>query len=126
MVAPGPLPHAETMARLSTADVLIAPSMIESQGLTVYEAMALGVPVIARGIAPFIELGGDAARFVGVDADATDFVRALDHLGPRSVRDEMARRGRMRADKTPGWDLLPSWLVAGDVDLRPENHSSHS
>lgn len=126
VVAPGPLPHAETMARLSTADVLIAPSMIESQGLTVYEAMALGVPVIARGIAPFIELGGDAARFVGVDADATDFVRALDQLGPRSVRDEMARRGRMRADKTPGWDLLPSWLVAGDVDLRPENHSLHS
>ncbi len=126
VVAPGPLPHAETMARLSSADVLIAPSMIESQGLTVYEAMAIGVPVIARGIAPFIELGGDAVRFVGVDADGADFARALDHLGPRTVRDEMARRGRMRAGKAPGWDLLPSWLVVAETDLRHENHSLHS
>src|SRR5262249_10204721 len=50
----GPLPHAEVLARLDASDLLVSPSRMESFGLALAEARALGVPIVARA-------GGNAA-----------------------------------------------------------------
>jgi len=44
----GPLPHAELLRRLSSeADILVHPSFVEALSVTVMEAMAVGLPIVA-------------------------------------------------------------------------------
>jgi glycosyltransferase involved in cell wall biosynthesis len=44
----GGLPHAAAIARLNAADVLVSASRMESYGMALAEARAMGVPVLAR------------------------------------------------------------------------------
>ncbi len=64
----GSLPHAQLMQALGRADVLVHPSLEETFGMAVAEAMALGVPVIGgsrSGAVPWVIGGG------GLLADVT-------------------------------------------------------
>lgn len=62
MVFHGPVPHRQLVAALDGLDALLHPSLEESFGVVLAEAMALGLPVVAgqdSGAVPWV-LGGDA------------------------------------------------------------------
>lgn len=56
VLAPGPLPHAEVLARLQRTDVLLVPSLYEEWGYVATEALLSGTPVVAFPVYPFVEI----------------------------------------------------------------------
>jgi glycosyltransferase involved in cell wall biosynthesis len=96
----GALPHRELIRRLSRFDVLVHPSLEESFGVVIAEAMALGLPVIAgsrSGAVPWVmradEDGFEAGYLVNVQspneiADAMERVVGREYPG----RSRVARR----------------------------------
>jgi glycosyltransferase involved in cell wall biosynthesis len=78
------------------ADVFVFPSLCESFGHPLVEAMAAGLPVVASGIAIHREICGDAAQyFPARDAEALAAQLSL-LAGDTNLRAEMARRGATR------------------------------
>jgi glycosyltransferase involved in cell wall biosynthesis len=57
----GAVPHARVLTLLAASDVLVSPSRMESFGLALAEARALGVPIVARA-------GGNSAAHVDARA----------------------------------------------------------
>ena len=102
----GPLLHAEALAEMAAADVLLLTSMTETQGLPLVEAHAIGLPVVCRGIGPFLELGGDAVMAVPVDAAAAGFADALVSIDDRVERERLAAAGRALHPPGQSWDLV--------------------
>lgn len=103
----GSVTHDQAMNELLKADVLVSASEVETQGLTVLEAMAVGVPVIARGIGPIEDVGGEAIATFAVDGGPTEVAKALSSIEDVAVRTERAKRGLERSNMTTGWNLLP-------------------
>jgi glycosyltransferase involved in cell wall biosynthesis len=65
----GPLPHAGAVEAMMSADILVHPSLEESFGMVVAEAMAAGTPVVAgaaSGGVPWVTGEGAAGRLVDV------------------------------------------------------------
>ena len=61
----GAVDHAQALRAIASADLLVQTSRgFETQGMTVYEALALGVPVVVCDAAIAEELGGDALPWV--------------------------------------------------------------
>lgn len=88
----GPLAHAATLARLQASDVLVSSSRMESFGLALAEARALGVPILARA-------GGNAAAHVDRDAGGrlVESDEALAAECAALARDPAERRARRQA-----------------------------
>jgi len=85
-----------TWALYRQADVFVFPSLCESFGHPLVEAMGSGLPVVASDIAVHREICGDAAQyFPMLDAGAcADALRLL--LRDATARRELAARGRQR------------------------------
>jgi len=70
----GPWPHAALLDRLhGTADIFVHPSREEAQGLSVLEAMALGIPVIGgaqSGALPWVLNQGQAGLLADISTPA--------------------------------------------------------
>jgi glycosyltransferase involved in cell wall biosynthesis len=87
----GALDHGSTLDLVAAADVLAHPSLEESFGMGVAEAMAIGVPVVAgrrSGAVPWLVDGGRAGVLVDVrspSALAAGIVAALDGGRPERV-----------------------------------------
>ncbi|MDX6691957.1 MAG: hypothetical protein QOG15_3414 [Solirubrobacteraceae bacterium] len=84
-------------ALLGAAAALVHPSLYEGFGLTVLEAMSVGVPVLAARSPGTVETCADAARFF----DPYDPAGLAEQLGALATdppaRAALARRGRERA-----------------------------
>lgn len=66
----------ELIARYRSADLLLAPSRAEGYGLPIVEAQAFGLPVLARDLPVFREVGGANARYFIADADLPTAIEA--------------------------------------------------
>jgi glycosyltransferase involved in cell wall biosynthesis len=93
----GPVPYAQLLAYYRGAAAFVFPSILESFGHPLLEAMLAGAPVVASDIPAFREIGGDTALyFAPLDAKAlaaqVDAVRA----DPAAARARV-ERARARA-----------------------------
>lgn len=104
----GALAHAEVLTEMRNADVVLLTSTAETQGLPLAEALSVGVPVVCRDIAVFVEQGEGAAVFV--TGGSAEFASALLDLDDPDERARRGERGRavMAAKRSgePGWHLL--------------------
>jgi glycosyltransferase involved in cell wall biosynthesis len=93
----GRVPHQQVLACYRGALALVIPSLIETFGHPLLEAMASGTPVLAADIPSFREIAGDAALFFP-PRDPVRLARLVDELG-RDPAKTQARleRGRARA-----------------------------
>lgn len=102
----GYVPAAEKAAHFNLADVFVFPSALEGFGLSVAEAMASGLPVVAsdRGSIPELVVDG-AGGFVCDPGEPGHFVeRLLMLLGDRSLREKLGAANRERAERLFRWD----------------------
>lgn len=96
----GWLPYTKAVEQLATMDLLVHPALEESFGMTIAEAMALGVPVVAgkdSGAVPWV-CGGERGAGMLVDVRSADAIAAAvrDLLGNASLYECCSREGRAR------------------------------
>jgi glycosyltransferase involved in cell wall biosynthesis len=96
--------HAATVAAMVSADLLLFPSLRESFGLPLAEALGLGLPAVCTDLPQFRELAGECAEYFVDDATLFD---ALDRVRTAAARDRMASAGIRKVDANGGWDVLP-------------------
>jgi glycosyltransferase involved in cell wall biosynthesis len=99
----GYVDNAERQALYEGARLLVQPSFEEGFGLTVLEAMSLGVPVVAARRGSLPEVVGDAGPLVDPDnpGDIADAIARL--LADEGYAAECAARGLARA-RTFSWE----------------------
>jgi glycosyltransferase involved in cell wall biosynthesis len=86
---------------LPLLDVFVMPSRFESFGLTLVEAMAVSLPVVASrvGAIPEVVADGETGLLVPVE-DAEALASAIDtYLSNPDLRQQSGRAGRQRAEK---------------------------
>ncbi len=106
----GVLTGAALSRAYSTADLLVAPSRSETYGMTVSEALAHGLPVIAAAVGGLPEALGFTADGIrpgqlvppGDPAALAAAIRTW--LGDESHRHRLRTAARQRRSTLPGWD----------------------
>ncbi|MDQ3102237.1 MAG: glycosyltransferase family 4 protein [Actinomycetota bacterium] len=119
---------------LGSADVCLAPSRWEGLGLHLFEATALGVPIVTNDNAPMNEVAIDGANGLlvpglpdgtaprsGIPAfvpDVPALTRAIERLADAGLRAELADGARRRRDEL-SWETTRSDLAALLAPLAP-------
>jgi glycosyltransferase involved in cell wall biosynthesis len=94
----GYLPHSEIVPLYYGADVFVYPSLFETFGLTLLEAMACGTPVISSDRSSLPEILGDGGLLVNPE-EASEIADAmLRVISDTKLRSELVRRGARRVD----------------------------
>jgi len=109
------LPRDSNRERLGTlyrkALALVVPSLSESFGLPVVEAMSIGTPVVANSVCALPEIAGDAALFVDRPESREAWIDALRRIHhDTDLRATLMTRGRLRA-------AAFSWQKTADATL---------
>jgi glycosyltransferase involved in cell wall biosynthesis len=105
----GPRVGDELRRRYQQADVLVLPSRLESYGMVVTEALAVGLPVIAAAVGGVPEaLGSSADGRPGLLVPPDDADALGDALGTwlrdAGLRQRLRRAARRRRDALEGWE----------------------
>jgi len=113
----GRVPHEEIASYYAGADVLAMPSLYETFGHPILEAMALGCPVVTSDLSSMPEVAGDAAELVD-PRDPAAIAAALQRvLTQPAWRDELVRRGRERVKEF-------SWKAAAEKTIKALEEAS--
>ncbi|MGH8912039.1 MAG: glycosyltransferase [Acidimicrobiia bacterium] len=103
----GRLPRHEVLRRLGQSRVLVHPSLHDSGGFVVVEALALGVPVVSLDIGGPAYLAGDG----GVAVDPRPAAGVIERLAEAMVdvgatRQDFSDRARHRAYESLAWERI--------------------
>jgi len=91
-------------------DIFVYPSVVESFGHPLLEAMAVGLPIVAADVPINRELCGDAAVYFA-PFDHTECARAIDKvMADPQLRDHLVQHGTRNAEKF-AWSKHVSQLV---------------
>lgn len=105
---PGRLPHAQLEQHYSQADVLVNPSLSESFGMALVEAMERGIPVIGTKVGgmPEIIVPGETG-FLVEPGDVQALARTIIQLfADDSLRKKLGDAARIHAIKQFSWDRI--------------------
>jgi glycosyltransferase involved in cell wall biosynthesis len=94
----GTLPHATALATVAACDLFVFASRTETQGIVLAEALACGVPVVARsgpGVGESVRDGIDGV----IAPNVGEMTRAIVALLDRDLRAVMAAAARVRAGR---------------------------
>jgi glycosyltransferase involved in cell wall biosynthesis len=109
----GALTRAELGAYLANADVLLCASEHEGFCVPLLEAMARGLPVVARGAAAVPETLGDAGVVLAPDASPLELAAAAWRVvSDRALSDRLAEAGRRRAARFRPEQVAEEWRRA--------------
>ena len=91
-------PDKETLIQIyNSADVLVAPSTYEGFGITVIEAMACGLPVVASNVTSLPEVVADAAMLME-PLDTAGIAHSVEQIFTQPMlRDDLIQKGFKRA-----------------------------
>ena len=99
LVLTGYIPNNDLPAVYTLSELFLYPSLRESFGLPVLEAMACGVPVITSNTSSMPEVAGDAALLV----DPKDALLLANDIGAmlshNNLRQRMIRKGFRQAER---------------------------
>lgn len=101
-----------------SADILVNPSLSESFGMTVAEAMACGRAVIVTNVGGMRETVQHGVNGLHVPAaDPAALADAILHLlGDDALRESMGRAGRARAVELFSWDkVAEAWIAEAEA-----------
>ena len=88
-----------------SADVFVLPTLGETYGMAVAEALSHGLPVVSTSTGAIPELVGDEAGLVVAPGDGQALAGALSlMLTDRGVRERFAAGARRVRDRLPTWD----------------------
>jgi glycosyltransferase involved in cell wall biosynthesis len=101
----GAMDRQSLLSLYGSCRLLVCPSAYEGFGITLLEGMVLGIPVVASGIPPHREVGGDAVMWVddhlgGVQEMADSILSVLDDA---DLARSLTGMGRSRAELF-SWD----------------------
>jgi len=97
VICPGVVPHSFIPAFYRNASVTVMPSLYETFGFPVLEAMSCGCPVVTSQMGTMAEIAQDCAVLVdpySVESIAVGIARVLEDAG---LRDDLIALGRIRA-----------------------------
>ena len=115
----GELDAAALAALYGTADFFVLPSLHETYGMVVAEALARGLPVIGTATGAIPDLVGADAGLVVRPGDADALARALSSvLTDADLRDRLAAGARRVRVRLPTWDEAVDKMAAALT--RPE------
>jgi glycosyltransferase involved in cell wall biosynthesis len=106
----GEVPYQDLPALYQRASLFVLPSLLETFGLTLVEAMASGIPIAASNISAIPEIAGDAAVYFDPYSvgDIADILRNV--LQDKELRERLVIAGRKRASNF-------SWATAAQEML---------
>ncbi|HPG04872.1 MAG: glycosyltransferase [Methylobacteriaceae bacterium] len=109
-------------ALLAGAAALLAPSFAEGYGLPLAEALTAGAPALCSNIAPFQEIGGEAAIYLDPRLPGEWAARIMDFAAPGSAaRAEALRRVAARRPVEAEVYLADLDAFLADISRRDEN-----
>lgn len=115
----GPLTQRETATLVAGSTLVVMPSALESFGLTFYEAMAAGCPIVASDRPFSREACGDAAVYADGAAPDSFAVAVSRLLDSRTEREQLSARGHVRVEaQCPSWPAVVSRYVTLLQELR--------
>jgi glycosyltransferase involved in cell wall biosynthesis len=96
----GNISHADLGGLYRSSDALLFLSEVESFGLPILEAMAIGVPVVAKRLESLVEIGGDCPVWVEKGASVEEISTTLKMiLSSLELRETRVRLGFERASR---------------------------
>lgn len=93
----GYVPNDELPMIYSMADIFLYPSLRESFGIPILEAMACGTPVITANTSSMPEVAGDAALFIDPFSPVDIASAITSMLQNQSLRDDLTQKGLARS-----------------------------
>jgi glycosyltransferase involved in cell wall biosynthesis len=109
----GLVSHSEVHEWYAKADIYVAPGFYESFGMSIIEAMAAGLPVVAcrGGAVPEVVSDGETGVLVEV-GDSFAIARAvLNLLSDPGLRNSISRAAQKEVRAKYSWDLIASTLM---------------
>ncbi|BBF99602.1 MULTISPECIES: glycosyltransferase family 4 protein [Pseudonocardia] len=122
IILAGPRSGAALDAEYAVADLLVAPSRVESYGMVVTEALARGIPVLAGRTGGLPDALGEAAvpELLVPTGDPAGLTTALRRwLTDPGLRQRARELALARRDTLRGWDLAVAEVDAALAGTRP-------
>lgn len=125
-VSMGRLPHAQVGPSLANSDVMVFPSLAETFGFPLVEAMAAGVPVVAADTEIHREICGDAALyFEPMNPDMlVEHLKELD--ADPALRESCSRKGEIRVRTQYTWERHVGELIDAFAGLHARKKTGRS